>query len=457
MGRLVVIALLATSAACAPKTIPVPVVTTTPKFPEFLAPMVPASLAGSPAAATYDRGWRFLQAGDLKSAERELTAALKLTPSFHPASAGLGYVELARKDAKASLPHFDRALEREESDRSALVGKGQALLSLDREPEALAVFEAALAVDASLTDVARWVEVLRFRGQQEELTRARAAARAGRSDEAIALYTRAIERSPDSAFLYRELAAVERQKGDDDRALEHFIKAGTLEPGDARTLVQIGDILEARGDLEGAARAYVEALGSDPNADVEAKLDNLRARADLARLPEEYRAIERAPQITRGDLAALVGVRLAGLLQASRRRDAVLVTDIRTHWASSWIVIVARAGVMDAFANHAFQPRTTVRRSDLAQVVNRLLAKVAEQTPGQPHPWQSARLKFADLGAGHLAYPAVSAAVAAGVMTTGPNNSFQPSRPVTGQEAIAAVDRVGSMPRPVSPRGTTGR
>ena len=103
----------------------------------------------------------------------------------------------------------------------------------------------------------------------------------------------------------------------------------------------------------------------------------MRARAELARLPAEYRAIGEAPQITRGELAALIGVRLAPLLQPDRRVDAEPITDARTDWAATWILAVARAGVMEPFANHAFQPRTVVRRIDLAQAVERLLTRIA--------------------------------------------------------------------------------
>ena len=73
---------------------------------------------------------------------------------------------------------------------------------------------------------------------------------------------------------------------------------------------------------------------------------------------------------------------------------------------------------MEPFANHAFQPRAVVRRIDLAQAVGRLLARVAAANPARAQAWESARLKFADLAAGHLAYPAASVAVAAGVMKT---------------------------------------
>ena len=325
------------------------------------------------------------------------------------------------------------------------MARGQSLLALNRESEALAAFTAALAADPSLTDLARRVEVLKFRNAEQGIARARDAARAGRLDEAVQAYTAAIAASPDSPFLYRELAAVERQKGDLDGALEHFRKASALDPGDARSNQQIGEILESRGDREGAEKAYARSLSIEPNAEVEKRVDALRARAALARLPAEYRAIDEAPQLTRADLAALIGVRLAPLLEGGRRGDAALITDVRNNWAATWIVAVARAGIMEPFANHAFQPRTSVRRVDLAQAVARLLARVEAQNPGRTKAWQAARLKFSDLSPSHLAYPAASIAVAAGVLKTGDNDAFQPSKVVTGAEAIDAIEKVGAI------------
>ena len=57
---------------------------------------MPAELASTLAAWSHDRGWRFLQAGDLSNAEQEFGLALR-TPDFYPSLAGRGYVELQRK------------------------------------------------------------------------------------------------------------------------------------------------------------------------------------------------------------------------------------------------------------------------------------------------------------------------------------------------------------------------
>jgi len=432
--------------ACAKTTsTPLPSVST-PKFPEFLQPSIPRSLANSPAAVTSQgRGWQFLQAGDLRNAEHEFKVALILAPEFYPAQTGLGYVELARKEPEDALPHFERALAADGRDVSALVGGGLAFLALNRETDALFAFESATAVDPSLVDIKRRVEVLRFRGLGQDLAAARQAAREGKLDEAARAYASAIASSPDSPFLYRELAVVERRQGNTDAALSDFRKALALDPTDVASIVGVGDLLADSGDLDGAEKAYTDALLLELNEAVDAKLDAVRARVELARLPAEYRAIDTAAQITRGDLAALIGVRLAPLVQAARRSEAVVVTDARNHWAATWIMAVVRAGVIDPYDNHTFQPNGIVRRSDLALAMSRLLSRASAGRPAQARAWESARLKFSDLQPGHLAYPAASIVVAAGVMKTGADNAFQPQQIVNGPEAVAAVVRVEAI------------
>ncbi len=100
-------------------------VVTAPKFPEFVRPEVPAALAGSDAVFMYDRAWRFLQAGDFRSAERDLAVTLRTTPTFYPAEAASGYVALAQSDANAALAHFDRALARQPDYRQRSSEKGR--------------------------------------------------------------------------------------------------------------------------------------------------------------------------------------------------------------------------------------------------------------------------------------------------------------------------------------------
>jgi tetratricopeptide (TPR) repeat protein len=437
--------LASAATACAPKVTAPPVVTA-PRFPDYVFPASPAGL-GTPATIERQKaGWQWLQAGDFRAADRNFNAALKLTPAFYPAEAGLGYSALARKDPKAALQHFDRAVAADPGYAPALAGRGDALLALGQREPALQSFESAVAADPTLASLKSSIGVLRLRGLQDDVAGARAAAEAGRFSEARQAYQRAIAASPESPFLYRELAAVERRDNDPAAALAHARKAADLDPNDPRALAMAGEILEAQGADKEALQAFSAALALEPDPALSAKVEALEEKLALAALPDEYRAIESSPSLTRAQLAAVLGVRLDALLKRSARQTAVVMTDTRNSWAAPWILLVARAGLMEVYPNHTFQPSALVRRADLAQVASRALNLVAAE-----HPALAARLRraprrrFPDVSQANLSYSAVSLVVDAGVMSTESDGSFQPTRPATGAEAVAAVKKLEEL------------
>jgi tetratricopeptide (TPR) repeat protein len=438
---------VALAGACAvprkPAAPPGPVVS--PKFPEFIYPAPPGQLGPPEAAAAHDAGWQWLQLGDLRNAERNFSSVLKDAPAFYPSEAGLGFVALARKDARAAASHFDRALAADAAYAPALAGRGEALLLLGQREPALASFEAAVAADPQLTDLRARIDVLRFRGMQDDVDAARKAAEAGRLAEAQKIYERSLAASPDSPFLYRELAVIERRNGNLEAALGHAEKAVDLSPAESRNFVTLGEVYEAQGDYAKAAEAYGTAVALEPSEALDARIDELREKAAFAAMPEEYRTIETSPTVTRAQLAARFGVRLDDLLKRARRANAVVMTDTRGSWAGPWILSVSRAGVMDAYPNHTFQPDAIVSRGDLALAVSRALALVAAERPREAAAWKDARVQFSDLNPGHLIYPAASVAVQSGVMTAAAGSAFELTRPITGAEAVAAIRKLEEL------------
>lgn len=430
-------------AACAPKA--PPALVGAPKHPDFMFPVAPE---GTPPvqAALLNRGWQFLQLDDLRNAEREFSAALKQQAAFYPADTALGLVAVARGNHADAVTRFDRALGAKASYVPALVGRGQALLEMNRLGEALVSFEAALAMDPSLTDLKGRVDVLRFRATQDMLGRAVAAADARRWDEAKAAYQQAIAASPDSAFLYRELASVDQRAGDAVAALEHYRKAVELDAGDAKSWAAIGAQLETDGDVVGALSAYERSRSIDLGEVPDSVMARVRARAALMKLPPEYRAIPGNPGVARGEVAALIGIRLEALVARARPRQ-LIVTDIRGHWAQQWINAVTRAAIMDPLPNYEFQPAERVRRGELALTVSRLLALIGAAKPDLAKKWQATTVTVNDVPAGHLSHGYVSQAVAAGVMPL-TNGTFELLRNVTGAEAIEIISRIEALARP---------
>ena len=435
---------LVLGAGCAARTAPGPVPPRAAKYPEFSFPDIPNDVSSPELDTRHLTAWNALQGGDLRRAEREF--ATLASSNFYPAAAGLGYTYLARKDFAQAVTAFDRALAANPAYVPALLGKGEALMGQNEQALALAVFESAIAANPSMSSVRARIDVLRFRAVQEQVERAQAAARAGRLDEAEMAYKRAIAASPESGFLYRELAAVEQQRGGFDEALANARKAIALDKADGAAHAIAGAVLEGRGDFSGAAAEFELAASIDQSAAYRARAADLRRKADEALLPEEFRAIPGAPSITRAQLAALIGRSLDRLVANAPQRSPVVMTDVRGHWANAWIQAVTRARVLDAFPNHTFQPGAIVSRGDFAQAVSRLLTVVGARRQDLALTWRTARPSFTDIAPGHLAYPAAAMSVTSGVMTA-PGGAFALARPISGQDAIDALARLQALVR----------
>ena len=440
-GHVARVVLLASLAASCSRAVAPPVVTT-PHYPDYMLPtLVSPDPRMGDLLRDHDAAWRWFQAGDLGRAETGFADILKRSPNFYPSETALGYVELARKNFEAAAARFDHVLQSSAGYVAALVGRGEAMLALAREPDALAAFELAVKADPQLQTIARRVEVLRARAQQENVAAARRAVQANRLDEAARLYEQAITASPDSAFLVRDLADVEAKQGKTDQALARYRRVVEMDPSDAVSRIRIGEMLDARGELDGAMKMYSEANALEPSGELRKRMAAIDARLAYLKLPAEYRAIPDAPSITRGDLASLIGIRLRALLERAPAQ-AVLVTDARNHWASEWIMTAAGAGVMEPYENHTFQPQNPVVRSDLALAVARMLKVIASGQPDLLKQWQSRVQKMVDVGVSNLHYADASLSVAAGIIPLAEGQSFQLSRPVSGAEAIDAIARV---------------
>jgi len=423
------------------RPVPPPVVTA-PRYPGYLLPTLnPPDPKLADLVRQHEAAWRWFQAGDLTRAETGFQAVLKRSPQFYPSDTALAYLDLARDAHAPALERFDRVLQARDSYVPALVGRGETLLLLSREPDALVAFEAAVTLDPTLVDIGRRVEILRARAAQENVAEARRAAQANRLEDAARLFEKAIAASPESAFLLRDLADVEAKQGKSEQALARYQRAAALDPSDATSRTRIAEILDARGDLEGALRMYTEASNLEPDPELLRRISAIEARLAYLRLPAEYRAIPDSQSISRGDLASVIGIRLESLLSRAQAHP-VVITDTRGHWASNWIMATAGAGVMEPYENHTFEPGNAVRRSDLAQAVSRLLKIIGSGRPDLLKDWQSRLQKMADVGVSNLNYADASLSVAAGVLPLLDGGLFQLSRPVSGAEAIDAVTRI---------------
>jgi tetratricopeptide (TPR) repeat protein len=120
-----------------------------------------------------------------------------------------------------------------------------------------------------------------------------------RLGDAVAALKKAAELAPDRGHeLYPQIAELSLQLYQDADALSYAKRAVQLGPADAAATVRLGEVLEKREDLEGAAQAYERALEIDDRQwKVYFTLARLRIRSGQeARAAELYRTVmRRAP------------------------------------------------------------------------------------------------------------------------------------------------------------------
>ena len=303
-----------------------------------------------------------------RARRRGFAAVLKRSPAFYPSETALGYLELARKNFEAAAQRFDRVLQARAGYVPALVGRGEALLALSREPEALAAFESALKLDPQLQAIARRVEVLRARAMQENVAAARSC-RAGGPARRSGATLRAGDRGVAGQRVSRARSCRGRSEagknGSGARALPARVE---LDPTDARR-----ESASARFSKRAAISKAPWRCTTRRTPWSRARICAGGWRRSTRGWPISSCRLNIAPfPSSRRSRAAISRRSSASGWRALVQRvpaQPVVITDARNHWASEWIMATAGAGVMEPYENHTFQPRNAIQRSDLAQAV----------------------------------------------------------------------------------------
>jgi len=431
--------LLVVSAAACTSRIPV---VTSPDFPNFIFPYAPTEYADSPSSEAQSRAWAYLQSGDLAGAAERFEIIAARDPNFYPASVALGWTKMAQGLHEAAINEFQAVLEEYSTYVPALVGVGEAFLGVDRLDMALENFEEAIRVNPSLRRITESIGGLRLRVMRNRLGEARAAAEKDNLQEAEKLYELVIKDSPDSGFLYVEMALLKQRRGLLDEALIEVRRAINLDRNDGEFLVVEGDLLEALGEFAAAEEVFRRADTVDPSPETASRLERAEERRRLARLPALYHAIPRRATVSRGELAALVGVQLEGLLdEASFSEFTPIITDSRGHWASQWILLLTRTRVMSVDAAYRFEPERSVNRGELSETVANVLVLLGSFNELA----RDVRASISDMSSQHLFYQSAALAVNTGVLATYSDGTFRPTTEISGAEAADAVQRLSAI------------
>ena len=192
----------------------------------------------------------FYRAGMLEDAEAEYQAALEIDPALAIAVTRMSLIALRTDRPEEALEHLDAMPESAERNSSDLRNRAVALEQLGRYEESLAALDRARELDPDDEKVTLARAVLLLKG--------------GQSEEALEVFSRyrhlgAGEESPEPRyFAYGLLAAA--SSGEMDEALRIGREGLTLFPASNPILVNLGVVLEQRGETDVAEAFYLRAV-----------------------------------------------------------------------------------------------------------------------------------------------------------------------------------------------------
>ena len=370
------------------------------------ATTVAAAERSSDLGQTYE-GFRSLRSGDLVGAQNAFGAALAESPQLAVAQYGMGLT--------ADL-------------------QGRADLATEW-------FEAALRNDPGLTRAAVDLSRIALDAVAPSLRQAEQAARGGDSRAAEAAYRQVLRQAPFLAGPYIRIAELREADGDTGGAIQELEGARRALGDHPAVLLQLGDLLTAEGRHAEAADAYQRLADQMPeNAAAAARARSARDAFERTALPSEYRTLAAKPSLTREELAAVLAINLPGLEGLAQEREGVIVADAGDRWSTPFVLRLVQWGVLDVYQNNEFYPRMEVLRSMLVEAAFRVLELVGA-TADAPQP------VLTDPPPEHVLYRQVQAVVGLGVLETGRNGRFDLLEPVSGAEALAAVERLAAIMR----------
>ena len=185
------------------------------------------------AAAHDSLGLKYLQAGRVQDAQREVEEALRLSPNDAEAHSNLGTILQAQGRLADAMRHLREAARLKPKDGRIRFNLGNGFYVAGDTAQAVREFQAAIALDADNADA--HFNLAMILGPQNRLA------------EAIAHLERVVEINPRNGEAYRNLSVAHGLQGQLDAAIAEAQNALRIEPDSAAARDQLDRLVAARG------------------------------------------------------------------------------------------------------------------------------------------------------------------------------------------------------------------
>ncbi|MBS3819389.1 tetratricopeptide repeat protein [bacterium] len=383
--------------------------------------------------------WKNLKKGKIKKARKMFSRLDEDSPFYY---VGLGYSHLLLDDFQASEDFFQKALQNHPDMVLIHLGLAQLYKKTGQEDQMFSQFREILKREPQHPWVKPKYESIKRKKTQQYLEEARHFLSQGKKEKSKQAFRKALYYSPNSTEAHVALAQLYTKEKDFDKAVVHLKTAASNEPKNVEILKKYGETLLKAKKYKKSLEIYKKIAQMQPkDTQVQQRIESLKNRLGIYKLPPQYNAIPSSETITKEQLAALIRQKFKKILDEPKKSPPIII-DISTSWASESIIQMATLGLMDVYPNHTFQPKKVITRAEMAEILLSLINRLEEKGYTVVQQIPPEKIEISDVSPENYYYRPILQILSYDLMNLNSKKEFKPEHPVSGQKSINLLELV---------------
>jgi Tfp pilus assembly protein PilF len=384
-----------------------------------------------------EEAWRSLKEGKGSKARKALMRLDEQSPFYY---VGMGYAYFMMNDM-ALAEDFFKAAQRYSPDMDIVhLGLGQIYHKTGRDDLAFAEFREIIKTSPDHIWVKAQYENIKNQKTQESLDTGKAYLDTGNNESSKESFLRALYYSPESTQAHLALADIFLQEDNLDNAIVHLEASCTNDPENIDILRKYGDVLFLANENKRSLDIYEKLLmGESENQEYQQRVEILKNRLGIFELPSQYNAIISAEAVSKEEVAALLAVKFKDVMEETNKKPPIII-DIATSWADDYILQMTSIGLLDIYPNHTFRPKKIINRSEMAEILLRLVNYLVERGFRFIQQIPPENIQISDVSVDNFYYQPIILILSYDIMSLSLDKTFKPDTPVSGPESIKLFD-----------------
>lgn len=391
--------------------------------------------------SAYTAGWEKLKAGKPGEAIKKFQESTVVDEKLY---IGFGYAFLAQNKVSLAKQNFEKALAINPGNWQAHFGLATMYESVKDISRAFHIYSRLRAKYPENNRIKMKYENIKTAETQRYLEKARQLKLEKQTDKYIEALKEAASYSPEMIDIETEMADFFYSQGQYDKAALHYenVSEALHDPVKRKEiLLKLSDVYEKNLKYDSAIIVYTNLLELEPgNITFMKKINDLKVKFYEENLPAKFKNIFFKEDVTREDVAALIGYYFDKYLDT---RPAVIITDIGNSFARDQIIKVCTLGIMKVRPDHSFDRLPIIDRAAFAVIINNLV-KYLEEEKGYTiklAPTEDV-VEPADISPEHKNYEIIRFMVHAQVIKLDQENKFNPTLKVTTSEVLGTIRKL---------------